>query len=102
MEKPTYNFKTIHGDTTSSKKIKIDEADSSWKLEFKIYSLTGALTEEWTVENGRLERLDANTWKIKPTKESKKPNTYNYTLCYIVGNEEKFLLKGKITVSKHS
>lgn len=102
MNKPTYNFKTKHQDITSSKKIKIDEAESSWELEFKIYSLTGNLIEEWNVNNGRLERLDNNTWKIKPVKESKTPNTYKYTLCYIKENEERFLLDGKITVLKHS
>ena len=102
MSNNTYNFQTIEGDTTNPKEFKIEEAQSDWELEFKIYNPFGELIEKWNTLNSRLERLNSQTWRLKKYKEINKAGIYTYSLCYIKSGNEYFILKGKIIIKKHN
>lgn len=91
-----YDFCTIAGNTVFAKDFKIDEATADWKLEFNISSLK--INKVWSVENGELERVDDQTWKIKEYTETLTPAIYDYSMTYIVGDIRRTILKGKITV----
>ena len=91
-----YDFCTIAGNTVFAKDFKIDEATEDWDLEFNISSQK--IKVVWNVENGKLERVDNQTWKIKEYIETFTPAIYDFTMTYIVGDIRRTILKGRITV----
>ena len=98
----TYDFTTVTGHYVFAKKFKIPEATSEWELKFIVKKTTSpTVIEEWTVANGKLTRLNAQTWEIPPHTETLSEGDYIYTACYIIGTAEIVAFSGRITVKTH-
>lgn len=95
MECKTYNFKPQrHGDTRFKKRFRIEQATFNWGLVLKIKGSKRS-------DNVALKRINEKTWEYEETKENLPAGTYNYILCYTIGDIERTLLTGKMEVLNH-
>ena len=92
----TYDYSTVYDHTVFRKSFTIDEAQANWDLKMEVFDATGV-----KVKTVPLVRENATTWNIAEYKEDLTPSTYRYTLCYLIGELERVILTGKITV-KHA
>lgn len=100
---PTYNFCTVHGDTVFDKEFTAPEFDDTFTLRIDIF--TGQYDKfaqfNTKIQSIVLDRVSSNKFTWPEHKETMKSGGYSYTLCYIKGNVERLLLRGKITVKNH-
>lgn len=93
-----YNYCTIYGKTVFETDYKIDEATSESEVFFDVRSNRDS--EKWTVDNGKLQRIDAQTWRVVERTEHLKPNVYEFKMTFKTGSVERVVLEGVITVKR--
>ena len=100
---PTYDFCTVHGDTVFDKEFTAPEFDNSYTLRLDIYTHQYDAFAQFNtkIQSIVLDRISSNSFRWTEYKETKKSGGYAYTLCYLKGDKEKLILRGKITVKSH-
>lgn len=97
-----YDFCTVSGHYVFPKKFEIPQATADWELKFTVYKPDStAIVEEWNVGNGKVTRIDPQTWELPEHTETLPSGEYVYVCCYVVGAMERFAFRGNITVTNH-
>ena len=93
----TYNFRTRSGHKVWKKTVDYPLATTGGKFVMKIKNASGVTVDELSETNGRLVRSSKTLVEVKEHKETKTAGTYSYNLCFIEGDMETFLVRGKLS-----